>query len=628
MSFRIAEGNYEKMGVSVERVKENHSFPNKVTFTFFGEKEDDCVLVLVNRTNREETRLEVPREFCLGSLRSIAVENINLNEYCYYFEVNGKKKPDPYAHAIVGRSSWKDFSREENDYEIINGFDAEPFDWKEDKNPEIAKEDMVMYKLHVRGFSMGAAGGKKRGTFSAIKKRIDYFKKLNVTTLELMPVYEFEEMDIPKKLPLPDYIQWEQEKEDVITPNALRKASDKVNFWGYVKGDYFAVKASYAQCPARAAYEFKDFIRTLHENNMECVMEMFFPEEINHNMVMDILRFWVRTYHVDGFHLLGGNLPITAIMQDAILSRTKIFYRDFVENTFVSEKRYKNFYVYKDEYQFPARKLLNHINPDIREFVDQQRKQGTNLGYINYVASNNGFSLADVFMYNDKHNEANGENNQDGENWNLSNNYGEEGPSRKKYIVKTRKQKWTNAMVMLFLAQGVPLIWEGDEISNSNGGNNNTYCQDNLIGWVDWKNERKNQKDIKFLQKLSEFRRNHPVLRSPVPFHFNDYQSSGFPDLSYHGDSAWLLDIDRGKMNLGMMYSGDYSSSECKDSVYVAYNFYSAVSTLALPKLKNKKKWYLVMDSSLEERFLEEEKLVDKNVLELKPQSICILIGK
>ena len=171
-------------------------------------------------------------------------------------------------------------------------------------------------------------------------------------------------------------------------------------------------------------------------------------------------------------------------------------------------------------------------------------------------------------------------------------------------------------MVMLFLAQGVPLIWEGDEISNSNGGNNNTYCQDNLIGWVDWKNERKNQKDIKFLQKLSEFRRNHPVLRSPVPFHFNDYQSSGFPDLSYHGDSAWLLDIDRVKMNLGMMYSGEYSSSECKDSVYVAYNFYSAVSTLALPKLKNKKKWYLVMDSSLEERFLEEEKLIDKTVLE------------
>ena len=138
-------------------------------------------------------------------------------------------------------------------------------------------------------------------------------------------------------------------------------------------------------------------------------------------------------------------------------------------------RKYRRLYVYKEEYQYPARKMLNHISADMREFLNQQRKQGRRFGYVNFVASNNGFSLADVFMYNDKHNELNGEENLDGDAWNFSSNYGLEGPTRKKFILESRQRQWRNAMMMLFFAQGVPLIWSGDEFGNSQQGNNNAY---------------------------------------------------------------------------------------------------------------------------------------------------------
>ena len=212
-------------------------------------------------------------------------------------------------------------------------------------------------------------------------------------------------------------------------------------------------------------------IRKLHQHGMECVMEFFFPKGTDQNLILAALRFWVREYHVDGFHLLGENLPMTAIAQDKRLSRTKIFYTDFGDAG-EKERSYRNLYVYKDEYQYPARKMLNHFGYDLDEFIDQQRKQGSVLGFVNYISDNNGFTLADLFMYNERHNEDNGENNCDGNAWNFSNNYGVEGPTAKRYINRLRKRQWRNAILMIMMAQGVPLLWSGDEFGNSQAGNN------------------------------------------------------------------------------------------------------------------------------------------------------------
>ena len=278
---------------------------------------------------------------------------------------------------------------------------------------------------------------------------------------------------------------------------------------------------------------------------------------------------------------------------------------------------------------YPARKVLNHMNADMKELLDQQRKQGDGYGFINYIAGNNGFTLCDLFMYNDKHNENNGEDNKDGAVWNFSNNYGVEGPSNKKYIKSIRRLKWKNAMMLLFLAQGVPAIMAGDEFENSQSGNNNAYCQDNETGWVNWKNERKNRKNIQFLKDLIRFRKKHPIISNPKPFKFCDYKTTGYPDLSYHGSSAWISQFDLDRMCVGIMYCGEYSSDN-KEYVYIAYNFYSYREMLALPKLQKGKKWYKIADSSRNENIFSYDAAPskDQQFVQMEPQAVCILIGK
>ena len=362
MNYKIKEGNYEKQGVQ--------QLGKWTIFTFEGEKEEDCSVVLLNKEHEVVEKIEVPKEYCMGSLRSVAVENLKTDELLYMFEVNGKRVLDPYAHRIVGREIWNDEKRIPD--AVYGAFVPSGFVWGEDRSPEIDRSQMIMYKLHVRGFSMDAKLSTTNGTFQAVSARIPYLQGLGVTTVELMPVYEFEERVFPEEKVLPDYIQWEAEDADMIVPPEETKVLPKLNFWGYTKGNYFAVKSSYARNAAKASQEYKTLVRKLHQHGMECVMEFFFPEGTDQNLILAALRFWVKEYHVDGFHLLGENLPMTAIVQDKRLSRTKIFYTDFGDAG-EKERSYRNLYVYKDEYQYPARKMLNHFGYDLDEFSDQQR---------------------------------------------------------------------------------------------------------------------------------------------------------------------------------------------------------------------------------------------------------------
>lgn len=619
MEIKVKEGNYEKLGV-----QKNGKW---TIFTFAGEKEDHCSVVLMNREKEIVQKIEVPEHYCMGSLRSIAVWDIKTDDLLYIYEINGKQVLDPYAYRIVGREIWNDENRTQSN--VYGAFLRSNFVWGEDRAPEIDRTQMLLYKLHVRGFTMDVGHGAGNGTFRGLAAKIPYLKQLGVTTLELMPAYEFEERIFPEEKTLPDYIQWETQEQDVIEPNQEEELRPKVNFWGYTKGNYFAVKSSYASEAANASQEYKMLIRKLHRNGMECVMEFYFPEEINQNLILEVLRFWVMEYHVDGFHLIGANLPIMAITQDKRLSRTKIFCNDFGENG-PAVRKCRNLYVYKDEYQYPARKMLNHFGCNLGEFVNQQRKQGSVLGYINYIADNNGFTLADLFMYNERHNEDNGENNCDGNAWNFSNNYGVEGPTAKRFINRQRKQQWRNAVLMLLLAQGVPLLWSGDEFGNSQKGNNNAYCQDNAIGWINWKKEQTNRDQKKFFEAVARFRREHPVLANPMPFQFGDYRGLGCPDLSFHGQNAWVVQPQNGGLSVGMLYCGAYSPDEAhQEDVYVAYNFSSSETPLALPKAGKHRCWYLIIDSADEKMpYFEEPLRWDEDSINVAPQSIRVLMGR
>ena len=609
MSLVVKEGNYLTLGAKIVK--------NQMIFTFEAEKEDDCRIILINKTTLEREYISVPEAFYRGSLRSIAVSGINFQEYNYLYEINGKEQVDPYATVIVGREVWNDEKRKDGSKKIMGGFEAGSFPWGEDKNPEISKSDMIMYKLHVRSFTMGLkTAGKAKGTFGAVKNKIPYLKDLGVTTVELMPVYEFEEVPVQKEFQVPDYVKWQSENQDIIQPVVLDKTEKQLNLWGYGDGNYFAVKSSYASDPVKASVEFKKLIKALHDNGMECVMEMFFPESTSHVFIMDVLHYWSKEYHVDGFHLIGTNLPIGSIVHDPLLSRTKIF-TDTFHGEYDARRKYKNLFIYKEEYQFPARMLLNHYDTDIKEFANQQKKQDVNYGFVNFVASNNGFTLADLFAYNEKHNEANGENNTDGADYNLSYNFGVEGVSKKRFVNDIRRKRMRLAYTMLMYAQGVPMIMAGDEFGNTQLGNNNAYCQDNEIGWVNWSQFNKYKEDREFIKSLISFRKTHKLMAKEDPFRFTDYRSVGAPDLSYHGENAWISQIDHGRKSLGVMYCGAYAEDgQDKTDIYIGYNLCAEEVRLALPLLANKKWTY------------EGEELEDQMFVFVPAHSISVLMTK
>lgn len=625
MEITIKEGDYKKFGVC----KKTDGY----IFTFAGEKEEECFICIYDRQNQLKERIPVPRTYCMGSVRSVYVRGIREKELRYNYEINGEIVRDAYADKIIGREVWNHSARKENGYEVYCGKENQEFDWEGDDFPEVPRRQMVMYKLHTRGFSMdGGAKGKKRGTFLAILDKIEYLKALGVTTVEFMPVYEFEELVLEEKQKIPDYIKWQGTKEDLILPEEPETKVLGLNYWGYCPGDYFAVKSSYASTN-HASAELKELVKQLHKNGMETVLEMFFPAGMNQNVILDVLRFWVREYHVDGFHLLGESIPVKAACQDMFLSRTKLFCEGYDAQAYEQEKTYQNLYVYNDQYLYPARKLLNHIGGSLEEFAGQQRKQHAHVGFVNYLASNNGFTLMDTFSYQAKHNEENGEGNADGSNWNFSNNCGFEGKTGRRYVTDLRKKQMMNAFAMLFLAQGVPLIMAGDEMGNSQNGNNNAYCQDNRIGWLNWKNNKKNEWLIDFVKQLSAFRKAHPVLHMDAPMQMNDYGHMGCPDLSYHGENAWISGFHQETSAFAAMYCGSYAKKEDgtgDDFIYVGYNFHTGISHLALPKLPNKMKWYLVMDTSqLQCPFTEKALCLDNQQLfKMKAQSTVVLIGK
>ncbi len=628
MEYTIIEGNYAKIGVS--------RIADTVYFTFEGEKEQECAIWLY-AAEKEPVRIPVPSEYCIGALRSVGIKGLKWKKLNYHYEIDGQTVPDQHACKIIGREIWKDARRLQDGLFVRAGFDFTEFDWQGDRFPEIPREKMIMYKLNVRSFTMdGGAAGRKKGTFAAVTDKIPYLKELGVTSLELMPVYEFEEL-MPQQPAGQDVDGW---SENAMEGLALEKsgtgksmeAACRVNCWGYVPGDYYAPKASYSAAGEPSA-ELKTLIRTLHKNHMECILEMYFDEKMNQNIAVEILRYWVMEYHVDGFHLLGAALPVNAMAQDLILRRTKLFAEGFSERLFEKQCTYPRLFVYNEDFLYASRKLLSQDRGSMQELLNQLKRQNPVFGFVNFIAGNNGFTLADLFSYERRHNEENGEGNQDGLIWNFSTNCGVEGPTRKRSIVEYRRKQMRNAAVLVLIGQGVPLFMAGDEFGNSQQGNNNCYCQDNKTGWVNWSSLKRNAAFAQFVRQMMAFRKNHPVLSSSRPMQMCDYKLKGFPDLSYHGENAWVMSPGLYPHAIGMLYYGAYALREDgteDDFIYVGMNFHEQPRSLALPKLPQKRRWYLAVSTAEKDMpFCEPPVLLEKKYqIEVPGQAILILVGK
>lgn len=595
MAKKMREGNYNRFGTS--------KMPDGICFTFEGAKECECAIRVYDKRSKSGAGrgwedLPVPEDFCIGAVRSVCISGLDERHCDYNYVIDGKVVVDPYARRIVGREKWADYSRRENGYEVRSGFDFAEYDWQGDRFPEVSGSDMVLYKLHVRGFTRdGSVRGRTKGSFAAITEQIPYFLELGVTTIELMPAYEFEELIPPKhEEQTMDFEGWAPQA--VAGWQLMRKKEyeekekelPRVNCWGYGSGNYFAPKAGFASGKSPST-EFKEMVRALHKAGLECVMEMNFDGQTNPNFIVDVLRYWVKEYHVDGFHLLCSPVAVASVISDVLLRRSKIFAQDFPSPAWEQPVSYPHLYVYNDDFLYTSRRMVNHLDGSLNEYLNQQRKQHPNIGFVNYFSNNNGFTLADVFSYREKHNEANGEESADGIDWNYSANCGEEGSTRKKKIKEARTTRMKQAAASVLLAQGVPLIYAGDEFGNSQGGNNNAYCQDNKLGWVNWKQLTRHKDYFEYVKELLALRKCHPVIRKRTPMRLSDYEGRGLPDLSYHGAHAWSGEIYPSMQAVGLVYAGAYGGE--KENLYIGWNFAQGESVLALPKMPEGKVWRL-----------------------------------
>ena len=443
-----------------------------------------------------------------------------------------------------------------------------------------------------------------------------------------MPVYEFSELASMDNPELKKYAP-------------LDGGEPRINYWGYSpKAYYFAPKASYAASD-NPVQELKELIKELHRNGIELVLEFYFPKGTKASLVLNCIRYWVVEYHIDGVHINRDGAPVEALAQDPLLSHTKIFSESFALDEIYEEKAvpaFRNLAEYNDGFMLDGRRFLKGDEGQLAAFTWRTRRSPARHGVINYMANHNGFTLMDLVSYDEKHNEANGEANRDGSNVNYSWNCGEEGPSRKKRLLKLRMQQLRNAFAILLLSQGTPLIYAGDERGNSQSGNNNAWCQDNEISWIPWKTGKTETGLLAYVKGLIAFRKAHPVFRQSRELQMMDYLSCGYPDVSYHGKQAWFADFENYSRSVGILYAGSYveAGTEEKgkdDFFYVAYNMHWMPHEYALPGLPGEALWRVAVDTGIEGADSiyqegQEPVLEDQRMITVPERTIMVLIGK
>ena len=594
------------MRLGVKNTKQGYQF------AFANAKELPCTLLLFKK-GEEKPEYEIPMERAMGDIYVADVEKINARNYEYVYRVGEKLVPDPYAKGISGKKKFGEIVKTE---ELRCTFDCSEYNWEDDKHPEIPFSESLIYCTHLRGYTMDKSSKvRAKGTFKGMIEKIPYLVSLGVKQLELMPIYEFEEFPRPKR----KTTMYEQE---VPAENL------KLNYWGYTPGFYFAPKSSYAH-GKDASKELKDLVKALHKAGIELILEFYFEETVAPHMIMDCIQYWVEEYHIDGVHLNRSAVPMKMIVMEPSLKSTKIFTEHFDQSELLEETRNpkrKHLAEYHDGFMIDARRLLKGEEDTLRAFTGKTKKNPDFTGVVNYMANHNGFTMMDMVSYDEKHNDANGENNRDGSDYNYSWNCGIEGVTKKKQVLQLRTKQLCNAFAMLMFAQGIPLIYGGDEFGNSQQGNNNVYGQDNELSWVQWNNS-KNAKDLlEYVKKLIAFRTAHPAFRMEKEASQSDYKSTGIPDLSYHCENAWYAGFEAYRRHIGMMYGAGYAET---NTIYVAYNLHQSDHEFGLPTLPKGKKWKIIFNTGAEaEQFTPEGvEISEQKILKLKGRTICVLEG-
>lgn len=672
--------------------------PGGINFSIYSTHGTACWLVLFKKGDPEPmAEIPFLDEFRIGDVWAMIVFGLDYENIEYGFRVDGPWDPvvghrfdkskvlmDPYAKVIGGRDVWGVTPDWDNLYQHRARPVLDDFDWEDDTPLETPIEDLVIYEAHVRSFTRHPSSGvKAAGTFAGIIEKIPYLKSLGINCLELLPVYEFDEFENSRQNPDTGemlYNYWGYSTVGFFAPKAGYAQTGKYGMQvdefknlvhqlhsngieimldvvfnhtaeGDQRGPYISFRGIdnqtyYMLTPEGYYFNFSGTGNTLNCNN-----------PVVRNMVLDCLRYWAAEYHIDGFRfdlaaILGrapngaplSNPPLLeGLAYDPILAKCKLIAEAWDAGGLYqvgSFPAYGRWAEWNGKYRDAVRKFVKGELGLIGEIA--QRVQGSpDLYYsrgptasINFITAHDGFTLMDLVSYNEKHNEDNGESNNDGANDNNSWNCGWEGATDDPGINALRHRQIKNFLAILMMSQGVPMILLGDEVGRTQNGNNNTYCHDNELNWLDWTLLEKNADLLQFASNVIAFRHAHPILRNRDFFRHSDYLGKGLPDMSFHGTQPWQPDWSSSNSHtLAFMLCGDYAKDGHDDHIYVAMNMYWDSVWFSLPTLPDEMQWYVAANTGVpapEDSWEpgSEPLLSDQSNFLMGSRSVIILVGR
>ncbi len=643
--FDVRPGFYEINGAT--------AIPGGVNFTVHSHNATSIELLLFHRTEQEPFAvLPFPPHYRIGNVYSMIVFKLNIEEFEYAYRVDGPYDPkrglifdktryllDPYAKAVTGQSQWGAMPPQGQHYKARVVKDD--FDWGNMAQPLIPMEDLIIYEMHVRGFTKDVSSGVAHpGTFAGIMEKLDYLEDLGVNAIELMPIFEFDEMQDCR----------------VVDGRQL------CNYWGYSTVSFFAPNTSYTASTEynREGNELKRLIQACNQRGIEVYLDVVFnhtaegdergpffsfkgfdnniyylltPDgryynfsgcgntmNCNHpivrQMILDCLRYWVTTYRVDGFRFdlasilgrsedgtpMGAPPLLQALAFDPILGDVKLIAEAwdagglYQVGTFPSWNRWAE---WNGRYRDDIRRYLKGDTGCAQAAAarlagseDIYGSQGRTNASVNFITCHDGFTLWDLFSYNRKHNLANGWNDTDGANDNNSWNCGVEGETEDPAVNELRRRMCRNAFALLMCSRGTPMFLAGDEFCNTQFGNNNAYCQDNQVSWLDWTLLEREQEMFRFFRYMIRFRKAHRVLRTKL-----GDGACGFPEISVHGVSPWHEEsFEDHERYVGTLFTG-WERDTGPQVVYVASNAWWEDLTVTLPQLPASMSWTREVDT-------------------------------
>ncbi|HBA97194.1 MAG TPA: alpha-amylase [Lachnospiraceae bacterium] len=624
----------------------------KLKFYYTGRKHPACIISLTNEYKRGGVYFITITGINGTDTSGRSLMQILSQDFEYMYEADGMEFADPYAHIIHGRQIWGKVLDSSQKKLVRSGICLDEFDWEDDCQIIRPFDEVILYQLHVRGYTKHPSSGvKNKGTYKGLVEKIPYMKELGINAVLLLPCYEFnevqEEVCIYNGRPVTE--DHEKEASEDGSQNYTR-----LNYWGYgADGTYYlAPKTAYASDKSNVVNEFKNFVKSFHKEGIEVLMDIYFSPGTNLCLMTDCLRNWVLEYHIDGFRVNNDVMPALALVSDPVLSGVKMlasYWDKELLQIYGTKRSGKLLAEYNEGFMNDARRFLKSDEGMTGNFAERFRRNSSDYSIINFITHVNGFTLMDLVSYDIKHNESNGEMNRDGTDYNYSWNCGAEGRSRKQTIIVKRMRQIRNAFIMLLLSQGTPMILAGDEFGNTQSGNNNAYCHDDNVTWLNWRHNKRETEILAYVKKLISFRKEHPVLRQPGCLPMYDIKGLGLPALSIHGTQAWRADYSNYSRMAGFLLNGGYADNGnggTDDIIYIIFNMYWESKTFDIPSLPAGKKWYTAIttyDDTFYEIPVKKKKTrtsknnaakPGKNEMELQrktvvpPRSVVVFIGR